>query len=247
MKNSIASACVLFSSLSASVAATIPYQDNFQETTVGQDPAGWAEGGAGAWTIASGGSGNIYQSTISGTTGASTTAVQLTNLVGSDFEISSSFQVSDISSVLNIGFASFGAVSSFGNGLYLADINRGGDMRIVSIFGGTTTGFTGDTGTLGTVLNTTDTYELTLTGSYSGATLTLDFTVFDGTNSTTITATDTTPRTGEYFGLRVNNAATSDALVVGFNDYAVAVPEPGFAGLMIGFLTAGFLLIRRRR
>ena len=246
-KISLVSAVTLFSSIATLMGATIPYQDNFQETTIGQDPAGWTEGGTGSWEIAAGGSGNIYENTISGTTGSSTSALQFTNLVGSDFEITSSFQISDISTVLNIGFASFGAASSFGNGLYLADINVGGDMRIVSIFGGTTTGFTGGTGSLGVALNTTDTYDLTLAGSYSGSTLTLDFTVSNGTESATLTATDTTPRTGEYFGLRVNNAAAGDDLVVGFNNYSAAIPEPSYGGLMIGFMVIAALYIRRRR
>lgn len=96
---------------------------------------------------------------------------------------------------------------------------------------------------------------LTLEGEYIGADLKLTFTATDGTNTSSISYTDTTPLTGDFagFAVRSRDNFSGQNFVTDFDSFAIApvvtpVPEPKSLGLAalaaIGLIG---MLVRRRR
>lgn len=116
----------------------------------------------------------------------------------------------------------------------------------------------GSGGTTGTVisLNTSDTYQFTLIGTYVGSSLNLAFTVTDldnTSNTVTVSLADTNPLTGDFFGYRTRTSSGSSSLNIqaNFDDFSVAIPsaipEPATASLALGSLAAATLVRRKRR
>lgn len=243
------------SNLTVSAATvTAPYTDNFQSSSAGSSPADWTNTGTATWTIGNNGTTfggtNYYQSTTTTAQGAFASLLQFTNLT-SNFTLTSTFQLNDraVSSIVppgtqqeRIGLA---ALSTAGLGsAYVADIQgNSGSMRIVSL--GTNSDFStpGALSLAGLLLNTS--YTMTLTGAYSGSTLNLSYSVTDGVTTQTVTATDPTPYTGQFFGFRNNlGASNTDGFGIRFANFQ-AVPEPSVITLLVCSLLAAGCLMRR--
>lgn len=242
---------VLLSWQSARAAAvTTPYDDSFQTTTVGTTPADWTSTG-GTWSVVNNGTSNVYQGSQS-TNSAFYSLLQFSDLGSTSykgFTLSTSFVITDPTAIASseyIGFAALASSTGLGN-YYLADVQGSGAIRLISL-GATNSDYS--QGTAGTALLSsggllvTTTYTLTLQGVYVGNSLTLTFTVTDGTHTASVTGTDQTPWTGQYFGYRLNDAASSDTLTVQFNNFNM-VPEP--ATWMTLAMGGGLLLLYRRR
>ena len=91
---------------------------------------------------------------------------------------------------------------------------------------------------------------MVLTGTYgAGGALTLNLTVSDGVSSYTISAVDTTPLTGGYFGFRNRNNSNASQLgsgTVEFSGYQLeSIPEPSV--LVSGVMSLAVLAAVRRR
>lgn len=235
---------------STAFSATVPYADSFQSSST----AGWITAGAApaTWSIANNGSTNVYQAASSSTNGSFSSVQQFTNIDSAleDFTFTTHFKISDTSNGLAVGFAAFGNTSGLGS-YYLADINAAGSMRIISL-GGTNADFTTNGPiSFGANLNGTANYTMSVSGTYVGSTLNLSFEVSNGTTTKTVTASDATPLTGQYFGLRLNNSiASTDVAAVQFADFTAttsAVPEPASFAALAGFGALGLAAFGRRR
>lgn len=166
------------------------------------------------------------------------------------------------------GLAAFGLTSGLeGSGAstayYLADWLWGnnsstnvGQLRVIAV--GDTSGYSSSNGTADDYTGSgganwaaqADTvYTLRLTAALSGGTLNLTFGVYDAAGTTQIgtsaTGSDTSPLTGQYFGLRSRIGSGSSPQDLFFDDFTI-IPEPGSMALA---LAGGVLAraIRRRR
>lgn len=232
-------------------AATVPYTDSFQSSST----AGWTPGGSIAgsttWEIANTGGSNAYQATTGNTAGNFTSVVQLTNVNAAlgNFTMTSTFKVTDGTVAQFIGLAAFSNNITPGVGSnYLADIDAAGNMRILSQ--NDTSGFSSTTADFGPSLQLNTNYTMSLSGVYSGSTLNLTFTVTNGTLTQSVTATDLTPLTGQYFGYRLNNGTANDPMQVQFANFDVAtsaIPEPATATALLGLGALGAVVVARRR
>ncbi|MET0262912.1 MAG: PEP-CTERM sorting domain-containing protein [Rariglobus sp.] len=233
---------------SSAFAATVPYSDNFQAGTVTE----WTSGGGApaTWGIVNTGTSNVYQVTSSASAGNFTSVVQLTNATSAlqSFTMTSSFKITDGSAGEFIGFAAFSnnITPGFGSN-YVADIASGGQMRIIAQ--NDTSGFSSTAATFATSLVVGTNYTMSLTSTYVGGTLNMTFTLTNGTQSQSVTATDTSPLTGTYFGYRLNNS--TDSLVTQFSNFTVTtspIPEPASAAMLLGLGALGAVgTVRRRR
>lgn len=247
-------------------AAVIPYTNDFSGS--GSNSAFPSENLDANWNL----SGGSYQFTYTSTTvTASTASIPLTNVAGTSFTLESQFTVNSFGNVNNngetIGFGLFGANATFTGAdaltaYYLVDFkiadptNAGtGLLRILAL--GDTSGFSATNGvaddnattSLAVTLGTTYTFKLT--GTYSGSTLSMTFSLWNsnGTSQigTTATATDTSPLTGTNFGYRNRVGISGGTFSTAFDNFNLApVPEAHTTGLI--FLAAIALLpgIRRR-
>lgn len=233
-------------------AAVIPYEDDFQTTAVGSNPAGWTTQGTGTWSVVNktDSSEQVYQ-VVSGQNSSTASSLRLENIdtdLGG-FMLTSTFTITDSLSVVGnqyIGFAAYGSNASLGS-LYIADIRGNGVIRLISNGSGSASYEAGDKTDLGTALAEGVTYTMVLTGVYAEDGLRLNFSVTDGINTAIASGFDTNPRTGEYFGLRLNSNA-ADTFTVQFDSFAATqIPEPGTVGLAMGAIALGGLLLRLRR
>lgn len=237
-------------SASVAFAATVPYSDAFQSNST----TGWINTGTATWSIVNTGTSNVYQASGTASAGSFSSVQQLTNIgtgVGDvqNFTITTHFKLSDLSNGAFVGIAAFGSTSGLGTN-YLADINATGSMRIISQ--GTNSDFVAPSAVVlgGGNFTTAKSYTMTFAGTYVGSALNLTFTVSDGTNTKSIIASDATPYSGEFFGLRVNNSLASDPLAVRFSDFSVttsAIPEPATFASLAGLGALGLAALRRRR
>ena len=111
--------------------------------------------------------------------------------------------------------------------------------------------FTQAIGIDGPVVLAGNTYELRLTGSYSGGTLTMTLQMYDQLGNplgSSGTATDTSPLTGQFFGYRNRLVANSGATSITYDDFSVIeIPEPTPLTLLsISIATLGMLASRQR-
>lgn len=138
-------------------------------------------------------------------------------------------------------------------GLVIAKSNAGGGFAVgVVTFAGN--GFNLNSGVNRITINTDDTYQLTLTGTYVGSSLNLAFNVTDldnTSNSVTLSFVDSSPLTGDFFGYRARTTPSSVGLNIQANfdnfDLAVVIPEPATATMSLGALAAAALVRRKRR
>jgi hypothetical protein len=197
---------------------------------------------------------------VAGLGGAPTSASNF--VVSTDFRLNTaSVTGGTAASDIRIGLGALGATSDFAGGaggaFYLADVAVAstntmpavGQFRIVEI-AATNTFLASDTSS-GIAINNTDLYQLQLTGTYVGSSLNLSLVLRNltqGTSSSPLSVTDATPLTGNVFGYRNRVAggtgvtATLDAT---FDNFSVAIPEPGTVGVAV--LGAAGLLARRSR
>ncbi len=234
---------------STAFAATVPYSDSFDSSST----AGWTTGGSinasTTWAIANAAGSNVYQATTGNSAGNFTSVVQLTNVNPAleNFTMTSTFKVTDGTIAQFVGFAAFSNNITPGVGSnYLADIDRGGGMRILAQ--NDSSGFTSTTAGFGSILLNTS-YTMSLSGVYVGTTLNLTFTVTNGTTTQSVTATDLTPLTGQYFGYRMNNGTANDPMQVQFSNFDVttgAIPEPASTAALLGLGALGTVLFSRR-
>jgi hypothetical protein len=235
---------------------TEPFTAPIQSTGAGSDLADvlHANTASATWAVQGPGSpSNYYQYSSGATNGGSTAVWNASNLTGTtttDWSQTTVFTINDPSSTTNIGLFALGNSTS-SNG-FVADVN-GTAMRIIALGPGTslTTGsFTGISLNTGAG-NTGTVYTETFSGAYSngGATLTLSFTLSDGTNSTTISAAAsglTLTAANSYWGIR-NNApsAATDTLGIRYSSFQI-VPEPSTWGLLAFSAAIAFFIARRR-
>jgi hypothetical protein len=230
---------------------SLPYSDDFNGATTDLTPGTTAPIG-GAWAI----TGGTYQNTnVPQNTSAA--LIQASNFVpGLNFQLSTTFTVTDTSSNFSVGFAALGTGSSLqtaGVNYYLADIATDGTLRIGSFtattFNATSPFFAGSAG-IGPIVNT-DVVTMTLDGVYTGSSLvlTLSASKNGGAVASASTGTINSPFAGSNFGLRNRNGATAgsgDNMVVQFENFSMTqVPEPG--ALLLGVLGAIGLGLRRKR
>jgi hypothetical protein len=91
---------------------------------------------------------------------------------------------------------------------------------------------------------------MTLAGVYSAAGLTLTGTITDGSDILSISAVESSVRAGNYFGYYdelTGSTRTSSDMIVRYDNFSVAVPEPGVAALLIAGLTIILLFHRGQR
>lgn len=239
-------------------AVTTPYSDNFNSSTVGTGAANFTATG-GTWAIVGSGSANAYQGTISAP-GTFLSTLQATDLGSSlkDFAISSTFVITDASATASnatIGFGFLSNTSNLGTNYYLADISQTGVVRLLYFEGGAAqasgyNGFTSNTSVnLSSSLSVGTVYTMTLTGTYTGSTLNMNFSVTDGAATASISAADLSPLStaaNNNFGYRLRqNAAAPDAFTVEFDNFSI-VPEPASVALLLGGISI-LLLAQRRR
>lgn len=228
---------------SAHAAVSLPYSNDFST-----DDGQFTESTDAQWIE----SGGFYQNSITNSNPSASTVV-VTRGATENFVMQSRFNVTTMTASVSFGFAALGtgAATTGANAavnFYLADVGSSGTIRILRFNGTGNAVVVDDTagtgGTLG-VLTTGETYDLTLTGTYSGTDLVLSFTVSDGTNTRTVTSAPiSSPLAGSNFGYRNRNNNTGD-YVVNSDYFTMAVPEPSSV-LLLG-AAAGLGLMCRRR
>ena len=197
-----------------------------------------------------------YQDTaLVGQNPVGTASAGVAGLGSADFVVSTTFTANatgtNTGNSSSLGLALFGANAAFSGAAatpyYLADFNINGSaanlgrMRIVAL--GDTSGFTSVTGIAGPVVSAGNTYELRVTASYSGGTLSMTLQMYDDLGNALCasgTATDTSPLTGQFFGYRNRLVATSGTTSVSYHDFSVVeLPEPTSIALLSGIIVLG--------
>ena len=228
-------------------AATFPYVNDFSASV-----SDFTETTDAQWTLNA--PGGKYNNTIAAAEVSSSSMLQVTNLGGAPatatpFRVQTTFTINALTAGnLNttIGLAALGADANSADasgGFYLADVQVGGTLRLFEINPNTSL----QTGTFaGGALQTGVPYTLTLDGTYSGSTINFLLTLTDGTNTTSISATDSTSvLTGQFFGLRDRTSGVNSVLNVDFDSFAITpVPEPTALGAIA---LGGMMLAARRR
>lgn len=226
-------------------AVSVPYQNDF---SVGA--ADFTTTTPGQWAVSGGG----FVNSISGD-GPSAATVEVTRPANSNFTMQATFNLgaSTTATSYGIGFAALGTGAATtgavaGVNFYLADVSNLGAIRILQFTGGANTVIVADTAATGASLGsilTSETYTMTLQGTYIGSALTLALTVFDGTNTRTVTSSSiAAPLTGNYFGFRDRDNNAGTVFSVTADNFSI-VPEP--ASVALAGLGLGVLAIRRRR
>ena len=193
-------------------------------------------------------------------------AVQLTGWEAADFVITTQFNVQFnrlTNNTTRTSISAFGntstflATPNFPSYNYRAEWNiggGGGDVGEISLrsMGGQDLGFTASPAiNIGHGVRF-DSYELRLAGNYVGSTLHMTFSVFNITGGTpallgTVTASDTSPLTGDWFGVwSRTNMPNPGSLTLDYDNFAV-IPEPSTVAFLSGGIIFAIVLLVRRR
>ncbi len=259
----------------ATAAVSANYTENFDSLPAGDNvPAQWTEpsAGAAASTIIDRGGNKVYNVTTSSTaTSSSVGLAQVTNLANpQSFTASVQFSLRAVSSASNtfvtngmLLFSDAGA-SSYYRVIYNTGSGNNGRIEVVEIGSaagmGAGTGATAvdgatirSTGTLAPVFSTSELtvlYTLTATVTYTGSTMNFQVSLTNGLGSVSMAVTDTSPKTGTYFGLRTatssGSTGSTTSINVDYDNFDLAlVPEPSSA--LLAILGASGILLRGRR
>jgi hypothetical protein len=165
---------------------------------------------------------------------------------------STTFNMTSTQLLNDAGFALFGQTPTFdffqaGNSHYIVDFKVDGSFRLLK-----NTGPLDFTTLIPTTfgsgaLNAGTPYEFTVEATKNGGSLDFLMTLVDLNTNTTLfsgTATDPSPLTGTYFGLR-NRSSFNTAYTVNHDNFSI-IPEPSSAVLLVMGL-CGLGLFRRRK
>lgn len=262
---------LLLGAANIATSATTPYSQDFQGIAVGGSVPGFTPSEIGAssstWAVVDDGTGNhVYRNTLTGGKGFSTIQFPTLGLglPANSFEISTVVHGVSLTGAANynytagIAFLSSSTQSSGPSGLYVADLNlssvssgaNSGRMRLVEWTGTTAVVRPASTQTSQPQVpsfNLSNSYLLDVKGTYDTlGTLTAVFTVTDVAapgNTMSYTYSDTSPRTGSYFGFYTSMASGGGTMMVDFDNLVVTVPEPSSLAL----LAMGALFLARWR
>ncbi|MEX0744087.1 MAG: PEP-CTERM sorting domain-containing protein [Phycisphaeraceae bacterium] len=241
-------------------AVTMPYSEDFNDGTASDfDDSPGSGTSNGTWSVghnATFGS-DAYNYTINSSgTGRSLVSVDGAPESGfvltTDFVINSAPTGSDGFWTAAAGYYLFGSGGSTETaGSYIVDVqyanpttNTGDQARMrIHDLGGSGSLAVGDFGD-GSVLDVGTIYTMTVTGDYDGVNLDLSFTLTDGTTTTTISGTDTSPSLADNVVLRHFAGGSLNSTNVSYDNFNIAVPEPASLAL---FGLGGLLMFARRR
>lgn len=192
----------------------------------------------------------VLNLTAGGGTRNRTAGVLLSGWEATDFSVSTEFTVNDMADTVRVGLVAFGTGAH--NAGYLADwriTDAGGELRLLGLGAGA--GFSAPTAiSSGTGGSNGSRYRYEYDGVYNEGTLELTFSVFDVTETPTligsISAFDTAPLTGEYFGLRSGGSGASSLIDIDYDNFTV-IPEPSTAGVAVGLVVLGGAIFLRTR
>lgn len=238
----IAAAIASMSMAGAAVAAIAPYSNNFNsnDATEFSDPFDIYTASGGAYNVATGGT------TVTPNDALTSSLIQLTNVSGGSFTMTSTFNIASSTGQGTVGLAALASNDTLTGSYYQAYASRAGthDTLVLEEVGGDGQINASTLTMTVTELPLDTTLIFTLSATMNGGTLMLSFTVSDPASSytQTLTGSDTTPLTGEYFGYRTTR--TSGPTNAMMDDFAVTlVPEPATGALC---LVAMGLAVRRR-
>jgi hypothetical protein len=251
---------LLLGAANSTTAATAPYLQDFDGIAVGGSVPGFTPSAIGAsssaWAVVDDGTGNhVYRNTLTGGKGFSTIQFPTLGLAlpANSFEISAVVHGVSLTSAANynytagIAFLSSSTQSSGPSGLYVADLNlsrvssgaNSGRMRLVEWTGTTAAVHPSSTQTSQPQVpnfGLNNSYLLDVKGTYDTlGTLTTVFTVTDVAtpgNTMSYSYSDTSPRTGSYFGFYTSMASGGGTMAVDFDNLVVTVPEPSSLALL---------------
>lgn len=233
-------------------AVTIPYTNDFSGTT--GNGAFETETSDAQWSVSGG---KYVNNFVSGGGGVSSSAsLQVSNIANSTFTMSMDFTISAASDSFTVGFGLLGGNAAF-NGTtgayYLADVNYSTSgshqLRLFEIGSSNTNLASSANAAYQLSLNTTYSLRLAVTKTTSSVSMTLGLYDAGGNQlGSSVTATDSTPLSGTYFGLRNRANTTSGTHTVSFDNFSIAaIPEPSSFAMAAGGLIGALVVIARRR
>ncbi len=231
---------VLYSAQPSAPTLPTSFGDNFDDDATDALPPAFGVssnintggGGVNEWSVVNeSGTNNVYQAVLTNApgngSGSATSIAGVPYLGGGinrNFTYSTNLKVVSAPSQYNIGIVALsGAESDLSGDYYRAGVNQSGSVFLQSS-NGRTTGLTLGTATNlpgGLVVGTN--YTFTITGTYSDSTLTLAFTVTDGTHTGSLSATTTTPLTGNYCGYDYEVVTIGGSLTVQADNFNTAI------------------------
>jgi hypothetical protein len=238
----------------ALAAVLAPYSNDF--TTDANDFT--LSTAAGGWTLSTSGTGTLTHSAADLPSGnVYAASVQVTNLGGSattDFGVSGRYTATaGAGSFTYVGLAALADSDTLSNTYYLVRQRMGansGNLQIIRVVNRSAATVLSETAER-LSFHFNDLHELILSGVYvdtdsNGSPDALDLTVTlknltDGTQWTTATFRDTSPLTGQFFGMRDANANNDEDFAVAWDLFSVdAVPEPGSLMLLVVGMALAF-------
>jgi hypothetical protein len=255
-------------SASGAAALTIPYSQDFESIAAGGSlpdaTIGTVTATTNTWSVVLDGGGNhLYQNTLSATGSAKGfSSLQFTNLgpasSANNFEISTVLTPVSVAVPGSINYTAglrfLGTNSGITDDCFVTDLNlgvNGGRMRLVEFTGASAVVYPSPTQTsqpLVPAFSISKSYLMDVKGTYDASNaLTVNFTVTEvGAPANTQTyayTVDTTPRTGQYFGLYDSFGSGGSSMLANYDNLSV-VPEPSCAALLG---TIALALFARRR
>lgn len=266
----LAGSIVVLGSAGYAGAVVTPYSQDFESIAAGGSlpnaTIGTVTATTNTWSVVVDGSGNhLYQNSLQATGAAKGfSSLQFTNLgpasSANNFEVSTILAPVSVGSPGTInstaGLRFLSTNSGITDDCYVADLNLGanaGRMRLVEFTGTTAVVYPSSTQTSQPLVpnfSITKSYLLDVKGTYDGSNaLTVNFTVTEvGAPANTQTyayTTDTTPRTGQYFGFYDSYSSGGSPMTVNYDNLSV-VPEPSCMAFL-ACMTLGLIARRSRR